>query len=545
MKEQFRFMDAITFLKPYIKKQWKNFLLFYLGWLFVTILGLVIPICYGRMIDAVLYQKDMEGFLKTGAFTTGLYLFCWIGYMGIYRQHNQLITKYAGKIKDEIFQKYKSLPFREFVQLGHGELLCCLFWYPEECVHFIVRGIIHQINRVIRILFITFVVFRINLWFGVFFSILLIVSTLLLEKSKGVTERISREVQKANETFVNWLWGILKGFQDILLLHAVNYTEEKLEKHCQNLFHKRAHFDEIITITKGILTVLQIILQLMLYAGAAYLIYKKQITLGTMTVLFAYYDECGSLLHEFYANWQNAYSRIPYIQKLKKFLELPSEEWTGTESLPVQPFHVHLKDICFSYGTNQVIHSLSFCNQHEMIGISGKSGCGKTTLLSILATLQQPQSGSVQLNGKDIRVFRLKELRQQIGIMTQEGFIINGTIRENLQIAGKDYSDEEFIRAMHQAGLEEYCRKNKNVLDVILGEYGVSMSGGERQRLELARLYLKNPQLVLLDEPTANLDSETEQKVLENLQEFCRGRTTFLVSHRKQALEICDRILSM
>lgn len=215
--------------------------------------------------------------------------------MGIYRQHNQLITKYAGKIKAEIFQKYKSLPFQEFTRLEHGELLCCLFWYPEECVHFIVRGVIHQINRGIRILFIIFVVFRINLWFGVFFSSLLIISTLLMEKSKGVTERTSREVQKANETFVNWLWGILKGFQDILLLHAVKYTGEKLERLCQDLFQKKAHFDEIITITKGMLRVLQVILQLMLNAGTAWLIYKKQITLGTMTVVFSYYDECDGM----------------------------------------------------------------------------------------------------------------------------------------------------------------------------------------------------------------------------------------------------------
>lgn len=545
MKAQFRFVDAIVFLKPYIKKQWRSFLLFYLGWLLVTILGLVIPICFGRMIDAILYQKDMQIFLRTGAFTTGLYLFSWMGYMWIYRQHNQLITKYAGRIKEDIFRKYKSLPFQEFIQREHGELLCHMFWYPEECVHFIVRGIIHQINRVVRVLFIIIVVFQINLWFGIFFSSLLMVSTLLLEKSKGVTERTSREVQEANETFVNWLWGILRGIQDILLLHAVKFTEEKLEKHCQDLFLKKARFNEITTITERILKVLQIILQLILYAGAAYLIYKKQITLGTMTVLFAYYDECGQLLHEFYVNWQNSYSRIPYIHKLKNFLELPSEQWTGKESLPDQPLRVHLKEICFSYGTNPVIHDLTLSNQHEIVGISGKSGCGKTTLLSILATLQQPQSGSVQLNGRDIQCFGLKELRRQIGIMTQEGFIIDGTIRENLQIVGGDHSDEDLISAMVQAGLGDYCHKHKNVLDVILGEYGVSMSGGEKQRLELARLYLKDPRLVLLDEPTASLDRDTEQKVLENLRDFCQGRTAFLVSHRKQTLEICDRIFLM
>lgn len=118
---------------------------------------------------------------------------------------------------------------------------------------------------------------------------------MLMEKSKGVTERTSREVQKANETFVNWLWGILKSFQDILLLHAVKYTGEKLERLCQDLFQKKAHFDEIITITKGMLRILQVILQLMLYAGTAWLIYKKQITLGTMTVVFSYYDECDGM----------------------------------------------------------------------------------------------------------------------------------------------------------------------------------------------------------------------------------------------------------
>jgi len=112
-------------------------------------------------------------------------------------------------------------------------------------------------------------------------------------------------------------------------------------------------------------------------------------------------------------------------------------------------------------------------------------------------------------------------------------------------MAGGDYSDEELIQAMHRAGLEEFCKQNKKVLDIVLGESGVSMSGGEKQRLELARLYLKNPKLVLLDEPTASLDHDTEERVLENLREFCRGRTVFLVSHRKSTLEICDRIIYM
>jgi len=150
------------------------------------------------MIDAILYQKDVVMFLRTGGITMVLYIVCWMGFMGIYRQHNQLITKYAGNIKEDIFRQYKSLSFQEFVQREHGELLCHMFWYPEECVHFVVRGIIHQINRVIRILFIFFAVFRINFWFGVFFSTLLLLSTMLLEKSKGVTKRASKEVTQAN-----------------------------------------------------------------------------------------------------------------------------------------------------------------------------------------------------------------------------------------------------------------------------------------------------------------------------------------------------------
>lgn len=201
--------------------------------------------------------------------------------------------------------------------------------------------------------------------------------------------------------------------------------------------------------------------------------------------------------------------------------------------------------VSFGYeGEKKVLQNVSLTvRKGETIAFVGPSGAGKTTLCSLLPRFYEIDSGAIRIDGVDIREVTQESLRRQIGIVQQDVFLFNGTIRENILYGKLDATEEEIWEAARRARLDGFIQAQELGLETVIGERGVKLSGGQKQRLAIARMFLKNPPILILDEATSALDTETELAIQQSLSELSQGRTTLVIAHRLATIKDADRIV--
>ena len=179
----------------------------------------------------------------------------------------------------------------------------------------------------------------------------------------------------------------------------------------------------------------------------------------------------------------------------------------------------------------------------EMIGLVGHSGAGKSTLINLITRFYDPNDGAIMIDGHDSRDIQVKALRQQVGVVLQDPFLFQGTIAENIGYSKPGASRREIIAAARAANAHDFIIKFPDGYDTMVGERGARVSGGERQRISIARAILKNPRVLILDEATSSVDTETESKIQEALERLVQGRTVFAIAHRLSTLKYADRLV--
>jgi ABC-type multidrug transport system fused ATPase/permease subunit len=207
---------------------------------------------------------------------------------------------------------------------------------------------------------------------------------------------------------------------------------------------------------------------------------------------------------------------------------------------------LHIEALVVAHGTTRVVHGLDIqARPGEVVTLLGPSGCGKSTLLAVLLGFITPQSGSVRVGGSDLADLDPDAWRQRVSWMPQRPHLFATTIAENIALGRPDATVAEIWDALDAAGLRNVVRQQPDGLDTVLGDRGAGLSVGERQRVALARAFLRDAPLLLLDEPTANLDGATEHEVLAALRRLMHGRSVILVAHRPALVELADRVIEL
>ena len=216
----------------------------------------------------------------------------------------------------------------------------------------------------------------------------------------------------------------------------------------------------------------------------------------------------------------------------------------GKDVLDVKKGKIEVENLDFSYDKNLVLNNFNCCiNAGERMAIVGKSGCGKSTLANLLLGYYLPQNGSIKIDGKNLIECSLESIRNEIGVVQQNVFLLDGTIRENL-LLGQDYMDDDkILQGCKQAGLSNLIDKLPKGIDTVIGSNGILLSGGEKQRLAIARIYLRNPKIIVFDEATSALDAETEKLIHREWENVLVGRTSVIIAHRLSSVLHCDRVL--
>jgi len=238
---------------------------------------------------------------------------------------------------------------------------------------------------------------------------------------------------------------------------------------------------------------------------------------------------------------------ITGLERTREILheKLEDDEPGRTQALDRVNGLVEMENVSFAYDTRkEVLHDVSFRSEPGTVtALVGPSGAGKSTIIGLIAAFYVPSSGRVLADGVDLSTVKLNSYRTQLGVVLQETFLFDGTIRENVAFARPNAAEEEILAACHIARVDEFAESFENKYDTVVGERGVKLSGGQKQRVSIARAILADPRILILDEATSSLDSESEALIQEGLRYLMRGRTTFVIAHRLSTIRRADQIL--
>jgi ATP-binding cassette, subfamily B, bacterial len=282
---------------------------------------------------------------------------------------------------------------------------------------------------------------------------------------------------------------------------------------------------------------------LVLYLGVRSVL-SSRLTLGDLLMVIAYLTQLYGPLN---AIGDKIISLQPYVASIKRAFELLDEVPDVAERPQARPLKratgaIEFRGVGFAYeGQNLVLDGISFALEAgTRLGIAGRTGAGKSTLMSLLMRFYDPNRGQILLDGVDLRDYKLAELRNQFAIVMQEPVLFSTSIAENIAYARPGASFQDIVAAAKVANAHDFIVALPDGYDTLVGERGLRLSGGERQRIALARAFLKDAPILILDEPTSAIDVATEALIMEAMQRVMAGRTTLMIAHRLSTLEVCD-----
>lgn len=352
---------------------------------------------------------------------------------------------------------------------------------------------------------------------------------------KGKTAEINSAVESS-----------ISGARTTKIFTNEDYEFSKFEKSNQNFFDaKRLYYKAMAGMHSKMEFVTHILSVIILAVGGFYIM-KGKMTLGDLVAanmfVAAFLQPIRRLANfvEQFSTGMAGFMRFSEMMQIHE--EMP--EKPGAVELSEKIESVDFENVSFDYSENfPVLKNISFeVKKGQTVAFVGPSGGGKTTLCNLLARFYEVKDGSIKINGIDIRDYKLKSLRSQIGFVQQDVFMFAGTIRENIAYGRPDATEAEIIEAAKEAEIYDDIMNMQNGFDSVIGERGIKLSGGQKQRISIARVFLKNPPVLVLDEATSALDSITEQKIQSAFDRLCSGRTAFVIAHRLSTIKNADKI---
>lgn len=281
-----------------------------------------------------------------------------------------------------------------------------------------------------------------------------------------------------------------------------------------------------------------------LIAGGIFTLYDK-ISIGDFMAYVLYIkmftDPIKKLINfmEQYQNGMSGFHRFINTLSIK-----PEENNENSVELKDVKGTIEFEDVHFSYEDKKILEGISLkIDSGKMFALVGPSGGGKTTFCNLIPRFYDIESGDIKIDGQSIYDVKLESLRNNIGMVQQDVFLFTGTIKENILYGNMNATDEEVINACKMANIHDFIMEQKDGYDTFIGERGVKLSGGQKQRISIARVFLKNPKILILDEATSALDNTTEYMIQKSLEKLCKGRTTIVVAHRLSTIRNADEIV--
>ena len=451
------------------------------------------------------------------------------------------------RIRTDFFQHVNFLCLRFHEQKQSGELLSYLFGSPLGGVQQFLFQFVLVVPFVMFTLLSTLaLVFS---WNPILAGILLAGLLLNAWVSPGATRQI-RELNQSFQRLESSVSGraseLLRGQKAVKILGAEESVVERFRQDAADIGSK-SYEVQVRSHLQGLKseTIQGVIFAALAIAGTV-LFVQGRVQLGEVVATLASHSAISPLIGSLFqcALAQGvAHAGLNRIESVLAH-KTSTPELPATEvEIPERP-SLELRDIIFAYQDKPVLHGISLKVPHgQKVAFVGHSGCGKSTIVSLMLRLYDPGSGSVLLDGVDLRDVSLQTVRRQFGVVPQETFLFHASVRENILLANPDATDGEIVAALERANAWEFVRGLPDTIHTMLGEGGATLSGGQRQRIGIARALVQRPPIFIFDEATSALDSTSESLITETLTHALRGNTAFVIAHRLSTIRFCDRVV--
>jgi len=454
-----------------------------------------------------------------------------------------LISKLRSQVQAHIIK----LPIRFFDNTKTGELVSRIMTDVEGVRNLVGTGFAQMIGGILTAIISLFLLISISPMMTLYVLAPVVIFGLVSLKAFGKIRPIFRERGKINAQVTGRLTETLGG---IRVIKGFNAEAQEIRTFAKGV-------DELFQNVKASLTATSLVTSagaLLLGLASAgsmgmggYMIMEGEMTFGDFLAFTLYLgfmiapivqmSNIGSQLTEAFAG----------LDRTEEIMNSPLEADDRKRTLAIQDFKgdIVFEDVAFAYEEDkEVIKGVSFsAPAGSVTALVGTSGSGKTTIAGLVATFLNPDSGKITLDGYDLQTITLESFRSRLGVVLQDDFLFEGTIRENILFPRPDASEALLAQAVQAAHVQEFTDRFEDGLDTLIGERGVKLSGGQRQRIAIARAILADPKILILDEATSNLDTESETLIQASLKELMKGRTTFVIAHRLSTIRQADQIL--
>jgi ABC-type multidrug transport system fused ATPase/permease subunit len=521
-----------------------------LGLLLVSInrvAGLVLPGSSRYLFDNVIDKRQVNLLLPLVLIVLGATILQGITSFTL----TQLLSKSAQRMITEMRKQVQAhigrLPVSYYDANKTGVLVSRIMSDVEGIRNLIGTGLVEFVGGVITAVLALVILLRTSAAMTLVAFGVLVVFALFLNRAFAAIRPIFRARPKINAEVTGRLTESLGGVRVVKGYHAEDREEQVFASGAQRLLDnvlKTLTTTSLMSLS-GV-TLMGIVSAIIMYLGA------RQVVAGTMTKgeLISYSAYLVLMIAPVFQIVNIGTQITEAVTGLERTREILNESKEDrdprrTVVLPRVEGWLEFEDVHFSYEAGkEVLHGISFrSGPGTVTALVGPSGSGKSTIIGLISAFYTPASGRVLVDGTDLSTVRLDSYRTQLGVVLQDTFLFDGTIRENVCYARPEATEEDFLKACRIARVDEFAESFTDKYDTIVGERGVKLSGGQKQRVSIARAILADPRILILDEATSSLDSESEALIQEGLRYLMQGRTTFVIAHRLSTIRRADQIL--
>lgn len=531
----------------YYKPHMKLFILDLVCALLIAFTDLVYPMITRSFINDIIPNRKVQFIFILGAVLLILYIIRFgleyiVGYYG-----HVLGVRMEYDMRKEMFTHVQGLPFSYFDNTKTGHIMSRIVNDLNEISELAHHGPEDLFISIIMLLGSFFLLLGINV------KLTLITFTIIpfmIFFAMHYNTKMRRNFKQIRESLADIngrLEDSISGIRVVKSFTNEEYEIEKFDYGNENFKFLRTKSVRYIGIFSGGINFFSNISTLFTLIIGGYFVYLGEITTGDMVAYLIYINQFLQPVKRL-ANFVEQFQRG--MAGFKRFTEVMDIESDITDrenaaEIGEAKGNVEFRDVKFSYDDkNAVLTDVNLTvHSGDTIAVVGPSGAGKTTLCSLIPRFYEIDQGSIRVDNLDIRDITIKSLRKNIGIVQQDVFLFAGTIRENIAYGNLDASEKEIVEAAKAANAHDFIMELPEGYDTYIGERGVRLSGGQKQRISIARMFLKNPPILILDEATSSLDNQSEAVIQNSIEELAKGRTTFIIAHRMATIKNAKRIV--